>query len=284
MPDRVASQALVGGTSAAQVAESARALAAEPELIICDEVTSALDQLVAEEILNALTKIPQLSVAARSSSFQYTGGLIAAHASGSRHQRPIPYLAETMVRDRGVFALAIDGPVHGRRQQGEGGRAAFWPEWQRPGTAEDMVADWKLTLDAVQALPEVGAGPVGYWGLSMGTIYGAPFVAAEPRIKAAVLGLMGISGPDHYRPVITAAAEAIRCPVLFLMQLEDELFAREEQLALFDALGTDNKRLHANPGLHPDVPVEELRHSREFLATHLMGIPEPREPSFRISE
>ena len=205
-------------------------------------------------------------------------------ASGSRHQRSIPYLAETMVRDRGVFALAIDGPVHGRRQQGEGGRAAFWPEWQRPGTAEDMVADWKLTLDAVQALPEVGAGPVGYWGLSMGTIYGAPFVAAEPRVKAAVLGLMGISGPDHYRPVITAAAEAIRCPVLFLMQLEDELFARNEQLALFDALGTDSKRLHANPGLHPDVPVEELRHSREFLATHLMGIPEPREPSFRISE
>ncbi|MEZ5846277.1 MAG: ABC transporter ATP-binding protein [Geminicoccaceae bacterium] len=35
----------------------ARALAAEPALIICDEVTSALDQLVAEEILKLLQKL-----------------------------------------------------------------------------------------------------------------------------------------------------------------------------------------------------------------------------------
>ena len=205
-------------------------------------------------------------------------------ASGSRHQRPIPFLAEQMVRERGVFALAIDGPVHGRRQTGEGGRKSFWPEWQRPGSAEDMIADWQLALDSVQALSEVGTGPVGYWGLSMGTIYGAPTVAAEPRIKAAVLGLMGVSGPSHYRPLVEAAAKAIQCPVFFIMQLEDELFTRAEQLALFDAFGTDDKRLHANPGLHPDVPVEELHHSREFLMAHLSGMPEAREASFRISE
>ncbi len=206
-------------------------------------------------------------------------------ASGNRHQRPTPRLASRMARENGYFGLSLDGPVHGRRQVGPGGREAFWPEWEREGTVEDMVRDWKLALDAMQALPEVGRGPVGYWGLSMGTIYGAPFVAAEPRIAVAVLGLMGlVSKPAHYRPTIEAAAKAIACPVFFIMQLEDELFTREECLALFDAFSSKDKRLHANAGLHPAVPIDELDFSVEFLTSTLDGTRPERDLMSLISE
>jgi pimeloyl-ACP methyl ester carboxylesterase len=178
-------------------------------------------------------------------------------ASGDRHQTPIPYVARKLVAECGFSALAIDGPVHGRRKVGDGARGAFAVEWRREGCVDDMLGDWRAALDAVQRLDEIGQGPVGYWGLSMGTIFGAPLVAAEPRIRVVVLGLMGIFGPtDGYRERIRAAAAAITCPVLFLMQLEDELFTREHYLDLFDRLASTDKRIHANPGLHPEVPVE----------------------------
>ncbi len=204
-------------------------------------------------------------------------------ASGDRHQAPIPWLARRLAGEHGCFVLSIDGPVHGRRFRAPGGRESFWPEWRREGSVEDMIADWQYALDHVAALPEVGSGPIGYWGLSMGTIFGAPFVAVERRVEVAVLGLMGITGPDHYRPRISAAAQAITCPVLFLCQLEDELFSREEYLALFDAFGSTDKRLHANPGLHPAVPVEELEHSIDFLVGHLKGATTDTSPTFTVS-
>ena len=204
-------------------------------------------------------------------------------ASGDRFQQPIPWLVKRLVGEHGFIGLSIDGPVHGRRQSGDGGRGAFWPEWERPGTVEDMTADWQQAVDFVQSDAGVGTGPVGYWGLSMGSIYGVPFVASERRVTAAVLGLMGITGPDHYRPLLTAAAEKIDIPILFIMQLEDELFTRAECLALFDAFGTADKRLHANAGLHPDVPLEELEHAVDFLVAGLTGERHDRKAAFSVS-
>ena len=49
------------------------------------------------------------------------------------------------------------------------------------------------------------------------------------------------------------------------MQPEDELFPRDGHLELFDALASDDKRMHADPGLHAQVPGEEIDFSFEFL-------------------
>lgn len=154
--------------------------------------------------------------------------LIGHGASGSKRQDYVVALGRRLVRHLGYAAAAIDGPVHGDRRTGRGPGPDrtffdFAQLWASDPTMTDaMVGDWRATLDALGAEPDIGTGPVGYWGLSMGTILGLPLVAAEPRIAVAVLGLMGLTGPTRSR--IATDVPNVRCPVLFLMQWHDELF------------------------------------------------------------
>lgn len=197
--------------------------------------------------------------------------LIGHGASGHRHEDYVEALGRALAHHHQMAAAAIDGPVHGaRRADGSGSERAFMDfvaAWSSDEQLTDrMVDDWRRVLDALGDLPGI-AGPVGYWGLSMGTILGLPFVASEDRISAAVLGLMGMTGPTRAR--IEADAPRVRCPVLFLVQWSDELFARETAFELFDALGTDRKTLHANPGTHGEVPNHEFAATIAFLAHRL---------------
>ena len=76
-----------------------------------------------------------------------------------------------------------------------------------------------------QELPEIGAGgPVGYWGLNMGTAIGVPLAAAEPRITAAVFGL-------HWPDALAEAARQITIPIEFDLQWDDEHIDRQSGLA-----------------------------------------------------
>ncbi len=128
--------------------------------------------------------------------------------------------------------------------------------------AKRAVPEWQATLDALQGLDGIGAGgPVGYWGVSLGTGIGIPFVAAEPRITAAVFGLAGDG--------LAEAAARISVPVAFLLQWDDELVPRESGLALFDAFASREKTLHANAGGHRAVPSFELDSSARFFTRHL---------------
>jgi pimeloyl-ACP methyl ester carboxylesterase len=179
----------------------------------------------------------------------------------------------------GFAVAAIDVPGHGdrpRTQQDERFAAGIrermaagepiGPQIARYNTELSVraVPEWRSTLDALQGLDCIGEdGPVGFWGVSMGTAVGVPLVAAEPRITAAVFGLAG-------HETLAEAAARVTVPVEFLLQWDDELVPRDSGLALFDAFASRKKTLHANPGRHAGVPAFELDSSERFFTRHLV--------------
>jgi cephalosporin-C deacetylase-like acetyl esterase len=139
--------------------------------------------------------------------------------------------------------------------------------------AQRAVPEWQATLDALQELPEIGPeGPVGYWGLNMGTAIGVPLAAVEPRITAAVFGL-------HWPDLLAGPASRITIPIEFNLQWDDEHIDRQSGLALFDAFASKEKTLHANAGAHKELPRFEADSAVRFFARHLgrAGSPAPRE-------
>jgi dienelactone hydrolase len=202
--------------------------------------------------------------------------LVLVGHGGTGHKR-MPYvlsLARRLVRHSGYAVAAIDGPGHGDRvggradddrPEGRGIPQSFMDDIA--GASDAMTADWTTTLRELQKLEGVGHGPLGYWGLSMGSMLGCPFVAATPEVRCAVLGLMGTFADTN--PWTVAAAQ-IACPVLFLVQTDDELVPPERAMALFRTIGSADKRLHAHPGAHAAVPTEEIDASEAFFARHLI--------------
>ncbi|MFE3217698.1 dienelactone hydrolase family protein [Streptomyces antimycoticus] len=204
--------------------------------------------------------------------------ILMGHGGGQHKKAPdILTRARRYVAECGFAVAAVDVPGHGDRPvveeydriaTGNRARVAAGEELApliagfQALVARQTVPEWRAVLDAVRLLEHVGPGPVGYWGVSLGCGLGVPFVAAEPRVRAAVLGLGG---------ALASAGDAARItvPVEFLVQWDDERVPRAEGLALFDALASTEKTLHANPGGHGDVPAFELDSALRFFARHL---------------
>jgi dienelactone hydrolase len=214
--------------------------------------------------------------------------LVLMGHGGSQHKKTpgIRARAAQYAQRLGYATLAIDAPGHGDRISREeaeaiardvgarvtGQTAPGWSPERLRQMAERTaraVPEWKAALDAVQTLDEIGAkGPIGYWGVSMGTAIGVPFVAEEPRITCAVFGLAGLR-PDA--AAFAAAAAKITIPVEFVFQWEDAVAAREHGVALFDAFGSKEKTMHVNPGGHMEIPNFEGASWERFFQRHLSG-------------
>ncbi|WP_169981599.1 dienelactone hydrolase family protein [Microbispora sp. H10836] len=204
--------------------------------------------------------------------------ILMGHGGGQHKKAPgIVARARRFVTEGGFAVVAVDAPGHGDRPRTEefarvvaelragmvaGGDVAPRLAAMHTFLAGQAVPEWQAVLTAARELDVVGAGPVGYWGVSMGCGLGLPFVAAEPRVRAAVLGLLGVDG-------LAEAAARVTVPVRFLLQWDDDQVPRARGLALFDALGSADKTLHANPGKHGEIPEFETGSSLRFFTRHL---------------
>ena len=204
--------------------------------------------------------------------------ILIGHGGGQHKKEPgvtsraYPYVS------CGFAAAAIDAPGTGDRpghpeisrlvaviQERQAAGEPAGPEYPAccELVASQLIPDWQATLDALQQLDCVGdSQPVGYYGLSQGGEMGIRLVAADPRITATVLGLIG---NDWLTPI----AARITIPVEFVLQWDDEGHPRDSAIKLFDALGSAEKTLHANPGSHFQVPSFEIDSSVRFFARHL---------------
>jgi dienelactone hydrolase len=204
--------------------------------------------------------------------------ILMGHGGGQHKKAPgIVARARRFAAECGFAVVAVDAPAHGDRPRSEehdrviaemrtrmqtGGEVTPVLAELHTLLAGQSVPEWQMVLDAVQELDHVGAGPVGYWGMSLGCGLGVPFIAAEPRVRAAVLGLNGAETSAE-------AAAQITVPVEFLVQWDDERVPRAVSLALFDLFASAEKTLHANPGKHAEVPMFELDSSLRFFTRHL---------------
>jgi pimeloyl-ACP methyl ester carboxylesterase len=259
---------------------------------IVDEVTERgvverrFDLAVGDDVVPGLWWLPEGAKGARPT-------VLIGHG-GTQHKRVpnVLSLARRLVRHLGYTAVAIDAPGHGDRitdpdaareaQRNLQRRIAAGRKADAPPppvfdaqAAKDMAArsvkgvgEWKAVLDELQKYELTAEGPFGYWGVSMGTAIGLPFVASEPRISAAVLGLLGL-GNRIGGEAFEAAARSLEIPILFLFQWDDELMTRESGLALFDAIGSTDKSMHINPGGHVAMPLHERDAVEAFYARTL---------------
>ncbi|MFD4668420.1 alpha/beta hydrolase [Lentzea sp. NPDC058450] len=205
-----------------------------------------------------------------------TGLVLSAHGGGQHKRAPGITARAHACATAGLATVTLDAPGHGDRPRTPDDDHYATEIRARITTGADAgplvaeynalqsaraIPEWRSALDALLGQLELAhLTGAGFWGVSMGSALGIPLTAAEPRVRSAVFGLIGAT--DH----LTAAAASITVPVRFLLQWDDQLIARPAGLALFDALATPRKTLHANPGGHGDVPRHELDDAVRFLA------------------
>jgi dienelactone hydrolase len=201
----------------------------------------------------------------------------SGHKRSERHLRMGRWLASAA----GLAVVAVDGPYHGDRVASPMTPAVYQQLIVDEGIGQvtaRMTEDW---LDVVSALAAEGLADdakVSVFAISMGVRFGLPVAAAlGPRVRCAVLCKFGIRQTALLHPglcspaLMMPAARAVTAPVLYHVQWDDEMFPRDGQFELFDALASADKCLVARPGPHAETHPGDEPSWQEFIRTNTAG-------------
>jgi dienelactone hydrolase len=208
----------------------------------------------------------------RATVLLFHGG--SGHKRSERHLRMGRGLAA-----EGIAVIAIDGPYHGDRVPAPMAPPAYQQlivdEGVEAVTAR-MTRDWLGAVDALAALGLADPARVSVFGMSMGARFGLPAAAAlGPRLQCAVLGKFGVRQAAPLHPglrapaLVATAARAVSAAVLYHVQWDDEIFPRDGQFELFDALASADKQLIARPGPHGRTHPDDEASWLEFLTRNM---------------
>lgn len=196
------------------------------------------------------------------------GVVLLGHGLGvDRYHETVLVPAKLLALEYRAAVLVPEIPLHGVRDEFPDDPSGLLRRWQNfwaSGGHASVCAEFRALLRYVATIYTL---PVAYFGLSLGTQYGLPFLAQTREVRSAVLGLFG-SQPPPRTPLMNRYAPAVRCPVYFVQKIDDELHSTASSTHLFSTLGSLEKVLDATPGPHGATSMASLRKACAFLARH----------------
>jgi dienelactone hydrolase len=228
--------------------------------------------------------------------------ILVGHGGGPGKEGPwIANVCRRYVLGMPASVLIIDSPAHGERAPDLGDPIENLRAQRRSladrAVIDQIIGDWRATIDAAGTIGSFDANKLGYVGFSQGTLFGISVVAAFDDVKGAVFGIGGLpraggvaaiarsvglaeeqariieeeDDPEmRARVALDAACNLGDTEVLALQMSGDEVFPLEGSLELFAAY-PGRKRMAIWPGGHIELPPEAIDLSIAFLRRTVCG-------------
>ena len=196
--------------------------------------------------------------------------ILLGHGAHMSKDDPImQMIAEGLTRGVTAAVALMDCPGHGERRAADVTDDRFEAEVARlmsdPANYAQVTSDWHAVETAARAADARIAGPTGYAGFSMGSMFGLAIVADLPSVTSAVFALGGLTDVGARDELIRAGVARLgNREVLMLNMTRDEHFSIAGAIELLEAI-PGPKRMSVWTGAHADLPPEAIGLAVDFF-------------------